>query len=189
MPSNYMTHSNTGEDYGFHGTTNSKGLEHRLALLGHIYTPKNNGGNLYSLILHDPWGLFRVRPFPWSIRTKYWHKREHANAIQMECVLFERPMLKFFKLRISAPLYLMSFFGKLVHRTRLYKWYGRERAFAFKREELEIREGLVATTNLLHNDIYNEGSTRGSQYVKGQNEGIEKRNAKGATIKSRVQWK
>lgn len=64
----------------------------------------------------------------------------------------------------------MSFFGKLMHIARLYRWYSKEKALAFKNEELEIREALGTTTYLLHKDIYNEELQGVSQYAKGENE-------------------
>lgn len=82
----------------------------------------------------------------------------------------------------------MSIFGKLVHIARLYTWHSKERMHALKREELEIIYGIVATTNLLRNDVYNEGLQGVVNMLKNKMRGVEKWNAKRATIRSRVQW-
>lgn len=56
----------------------------------------------------------------------------------------------------------------------------------FKREELEIREGLVATTNLSHKDMYHENLQGVANMLRNKMKSIEKRNAKGGTITSTV---
>lgn len=54
----------------------------------------------------------------------------------------------------------------------------------FRKEEPETREELEMATTLLHNDIHNK-DLQGRDNMRG----IEKRNTKGAAIRSRVRWK
>lgn len=83
----------------------------------------------------------------------------------------------------------MELFGKLGHVARLHMWYSQEREFAFKKAKLEIRGELTAITKLMHKDIYNKDLQREVNMLREKRIGIEKNNTKGATIRSRVQWK
>lgn len=59
----------------------------------------------------------------------------------------------------------------------------------FKKEEMEIKEELEVITKQLHYDMHNIGIQGGMSYLGDKLRGVDKGNAKGATIRSKMQWK
>lgn len=59
----------------------------------------------------------------------------------------------------------------------------------FKRDVLETREELTATTKCLHKDMYNEEAQEKVSWFKNKLRDLEDLSAEGVAIRSRVQWK
>lgn len=80
----------------------------------------------------------------------------------------------------------MSFFGEIRHIARLYRWIIKEKAMAFKIDEMEVKEKLVEATKKLHLDMYNAEVQGIVNNLRDELRAIENQNAKGAVVRSRV---
>lgn len=60
---------------------------------------------------------------------------------------------------------------------------------AFKVDELETKRDLEGATKALHMDIHNNEAQGPVNSLRDKMRGLDKRNAKGAAIRSRVNWK
>ena len=81
-----------------------------------------------------------------------------------------------------------TLFHKLWHIIRLFRQFSKPKTKEHKREELNARVNLEVATARLHDDIYNVELQREVYQYKRTIEEIERRKARGASIRSRVKW-
>lgn len=167
-----------------------KGIERHLARLDRIYTPKNKGEDFTPLtyVIHgDSLGSDHA---PVKLELNIGVEESRPSPFKWNASYLKDPLLiSKIKDKWTSLPHDMSFLGKLRHVARFYRWHSKERALTFKREELKTSEELEATINLLHNDIYNEELQGQVNMLRDKMKEIRKRNAEGAAIRSRVQWK
>lgn len=133
-----------------------EGQERRVARLDRIYTPKNRGDDF--------------KPLSYSISGNSLGS-DHALVKVELCIGIEEKRPTVFKwnasyLKDSSLLgrmkekwlslpHNMSFFGKLRHIARVYRWFSKEKAMAFKEEEEDTKMKLERATEALHHNLYN----------------------------------
>lgn len=70
----------------------------------------------------------------------------------------------------------------------MYRWFSKEKVVAYKIEELDTKRELEEATRVLHHDIYNMEVQGVVNSLRDRMRHIEKRNAKGTTIRARIKW-
>lgn len=166
------------------------GDERRLAGLDRIYMPRNRG-NVFNAISYSIHGN--------SLGSDHAHvkldpsigyeEKRHIIFKWNASFLKDSSLIMRIKDEWLSLTSTMSFFGKIRHIARIYRWHSKEKAMAFKIEEMEVKRKLKDATKELHLDMYNQETQRLVNCIRSKMRKIEERIAKGAAIISRVKWK